>query len=82
MSVIKMTDIDLKILFFRNRIKQSEIARTVGVSRVTVFRVVNGKERSQRVEVTIANKLGLSPELIWPLEIESTDRKSNPNTSG
>lgn len=42
------------------------VAADTGVSRGTVSKVVNGRERSRRVALVIAAKLGKPASSIWP----------------
>jgi lambda repressor-like predicted transcriptional regulator len=61
-----MDVIERKVLMLRAGIKQSEIARRLGLRSQTVCLVVNGKCKSRRVEQEIARTLGLPREALWP----------------
>ena len=66
-----MDVIERKVLMLRAGIKQSEIARRLGLRSQTVCLVVSGKCKSRRVEEEIARVLGLSREALWPDRINS-----------
>lgn len=42
------------------------VARELGVTKQTVNAVLAGKGRSKRIEETIAQRLGLTVEEVWP----------------
>lgn len=44
----------------------SNIARELGITPASVSLVSQGRRRSRKVERTIADKLGTTPEKIWP----------------
>ncbi|NJM00315.1 MAG: transcriptional regulator [Synechococcaceae cyanobacterium SM2_3_2] len=44
----------------------ASVARELGVKKQTVNTVVVGKGRSKRIEMAIAQKLGLTVEEVWP----------------
>ncbi len=44
----------------------SNIARELGITPASVSLVSQGRRRSRKVERTIAEKLGTTPEKIWP----------------
>ncbi|MGH6763971.1 MAG: helix-turn-helix domain-containing protein [Phyllobacterium sp.] len=48
------------------RITFVSIAQELGVSPVTVTRVSQGYRKSDRIQRSIAEKLGVSPEVLWP----------------
>jgi|GEM_PF-6491897 len=47
-------------------VTQTEIAKRRKISRAVVSQVVNGKDRSDHVELTIAEALGVPRPIIWP----------------
>jgi DNA-binding CsgD family transcriptional regulator len=61
-----MDAIERKVLMLRAGIRQSEIARRLGLRSQTVCLVVNGRCKSRRVEEEIARALGVSREALWP----------------
>lgn len=50
----------IKILLLEHDIRQVDIARALGVSRVAICNVISGKRRSRKIEAYIARKLGVS----------------------
>lgn len=56
----------IKIAMIRNAVKQRDIANELGVSEALVSRVIKGEATSRRVARSIAEKLGTTPENIWP----------------
>lgn len=47
------------------KISQTHIAEKLGVTPGTVSAVVNGKRKSKRVQVAIAEELGVKYETLW-----------------
>ena len=62
-----MTPIELKILMIRKKVKASDAARRLKITRQTVYKVRNGISRSRRVEDFIATGCGMRHEDIFPI---------------
>ncbi len=56
----------IKSLLVANGIKQTDIAKRIGVKRCTVSLVLNNHSESKRVKQAIADALGKNVELLWP----------------
>lgn len=56
----------VKSLMVLKGIKMVDIARQIGVSRVTVSIVITGKGKSRRIQQAIAVALGEKYERLWP----------------
>lgn len=54
----------VKALLVEKGIRQIEIAKALSVKSASVNGVVNGRDRSKRIEKYIADRLGLSPERV------------------
>jgi len=61
-----MDPIELKIALMRAGVSLSRVAREVGVSRQTVYMVVNGRAVSHRIRQAIADAVGMDLKRIWP----------------
>lgn len=61
----------LQYLMKDANLTQARVAAELGVSTAMVSYVVNGCERSGRIEVYIAKKLGMDVDDIWPLDISA-----------
>lgn len=69
LTCLRMTPTDLKIILMKEGITQADIARDIGVKPSVVSCVVNGKERSKRVETAIAKLINKNRAEVWPLAI-------------
>lgn len=56
---------DVKAMLVRQRIKQSEIADELAVTRGAVSSVLNGHSNSRRIKKHIAERLNKPYERIW-----------------
>lgn len=68
----------VKSLMVLKGIKSIDIARQLGVSRVTVSIVLTGKGKSQRIQKAIADALCMQYEKLWS---NSSNGSSNSNRS-
>ncbi|THK34057.1 DNA-binding protein [Ensifer sp. MPMI2T] len=57
---------EIKRLLRARRVTFLTIATEVGVSREYVTMVCQGHRSSHRIQQAIANKLGVTPESLWP----------------
>lgn len=64
---------DIKIRLKKAGSGISAIARDLGIKPGSVTVVSQGYRRSQNVQKAIANKLGTTPEAIWPARYEKED---------
>lgn len=55
----------VKSLLVLKGIKMVDVAKQIGVSRVTVSIVITGKGKSRRIQQAIADMLGKSYEELW-----------------
>ncbi|MBI4714410.1 MAG: helix-turn-helix transcriptional regulator [Nitrospirae bacterium] len=56
---------EIKILLLRNDIRQTDIARKLGLKKSTICRVINGKGKSRRVQAYIAAILRVPFQALW-----------------
>ena len=56
----------IKALLAARGIRISDIARELNVSVPTVSLVISGRDSSRRIKTAVAEKLGFSPEELWP----------------
>lgn len=56
----------IKALLVARGIKISDIAKELNVAVPTVSLVISGRDKSKRIKAAIAEKLGFSPEELWP----------------
>ena len=56
----------IRALLAARGIRISDIARELNVSLPTVSLVISGRNRSRRVEKTVAERLGMKYEELWP----------------
>lgn len=56
----------LKQAIFAAGLKQKDIAAEIGVSEVTLSRIVNGLHAPDRTRAKIADALGKTVEDLWP----------------
>ncbi len=56
----------IKALLVARGIKISDIAKELNVSVPTVSLVISGRDNSRRIKAAVAEKLGFSPEELWP----------------
>lgn len=61
-------------------IKGVDIARQLGVSRVTVSVVITGKGKSRRIQKAIADALGVKYESLWS-NLHKTEKQERRNPS-
>lgn len=56
---------EIKSLLVLNGIKQSEIAKQLGIKRGTVSGAVSGQRPSRRIQAAIAKALNKKYEILW-----------------
>jgi len=54
------------------------IARELGIQPTTVTAVSQGKRRSRRIEQVIAQKLGSTPQSLWPTRYGASTEERSP----
>ena len=64
----------IKALLVARGIKISDIARELNVSVPTVSLVISGRDNSRRIKAAVAEKLGFSPEELWPEKQRQGDK--------
>jgi DNA-binding Xre family transcriptional regulator len=67
----------VKSLMVLKGIKGTDIARQLGLSRVTVSVVITGKGKSRRIQQAIADTLGVSFDDLWS---EKNKKRKGVNT--
>ena len=65
-NISNMSSLQIKILLLENNITQSEIARSLGVTPQTIWRVIDGRDISHRVRTAIAEAIGKDLKILWP----------------
>ncbi|AEA33659.1 helix-turn-helix domain-containing protein [Hippea maritima] len=56
----------IKALLTAKGIKITDIAKELGVAVTTVSLVISGRDTSKRIQTTIAKKLGVDVNELWP----------------
>ncbi len=57
---------DIRVALLRAKVDQSWIARQCGISRSTVYKVIEGTTSSERVRRAIADAIEVDVRIIWP----------------
>jgi len=55
----------IKSMLIRKGIKQTDIAKALGVSKITVSVVINGYGHSRRIKLKVAEMLNVDYEKLW-----------------
>jgi len=63
-----MTPTERKVLLLRAGIKQAEIARELGVTQSTVYKIIHDLKASRRVREAIARAVDKPVKELWPQE--------------
>ena len=61
-----MEPIEIKIKMLRLGLKQTQIAKKVGVTRRAIGMTIDGHSASHRLRVAIAEAIGIDIKEIWP----------------
>lgn len=61
-----MTPVDIKVALLRANVTQAAIAREIGVSQVSVLRVIKNHSASHRIRLAIAKAIDRDVRQIWP----------------
>jgi lambda repressor-like predicted transcriptional regulator len=61
-----MTPVDIKVKLLRANVTQAAIAREIGVSQVSVLRVIKNHSASHRIRLAVAKAIDRDVRQIWP----------------
>lgn len=78
-----MSPTEIRIALLRRKVTQALIAIEQNVSKAAVYRTIEGKTKSHRLRLAVAEKAGLDVKEIWPnsyLDQNGPPRKGRPKS--